>query len=88
MAGPDILQQSGNDISYPTWSWPGTTALYVEKLSPNKWGSAAIHAGIEQENLSVPPGGTVNTSGSWAGAHIVVTNSSPSSLVPLKVWTV
>lgn len=48
MAGPDILQQSGNNISYPR-GVAGTTALWVENLSPNEWGSAAIHVGTERK---------------------------------------
>jgi hypothetical protein len=87
MAGPDTLNDHGNNVTYPTWIWPRTTQLFVQSLDQNNYGRVTVGAGDATEDVSADPGGPTSITRSWAGIEINVTNSRSDMDVPVQVWT-
>ena len=63
MAGPNTLNEPGNNIWYPTWTWPGNTQLFVQSLDPVNWGIVTVEAGGEFEEVVADGGATTSATG-------------------------
>ncbi len=90
MAGPNTLQQHGNNVDYPTWGFGRTTKLAVQSLDPNHYATVTVHAGPLQtssEDVGTTGGGTTVIERSWGGFPINVANSRNDRNVPVRVWT-
>lgn len=80
-AGPYVLSYAGQNVNFPSWVW-GTTTVCAKNLSSYSYGFAAVRPVTRSypTNLTIAPGATRCTSGSWGGFPVNVANTGNTSL--------